>query len=94
MKEEDKSDYINSLIDECIDHLADDSPSLGANSLIELANIFAKAGMTKASFGNIRKFIVTQAIERTDPIFIQEKLKIAERELRNNRDGKIIVTVQ
>lgn len=82
-------DKINDIIDEAIDSLADDNISVGADALMELAIIFARAGLTKESFMGIRKFVIDQAIERTDIIFIQEKLKTAEQKLQESRCGKI-----
>lgn len=82
-------DKINDLIDEAITNLADDNVNVGAESLVELAQIFAKAGMTKESFMNIRKYIINEAIERTDAVFIKEKLKSAEKQLQENRCGTV-----
>ncbi len=85
---------INDLIDEAINQLSDDNTSFGAESLQELAQIFAKAGMTKESFMNIRHYIVNEAIQRTDAVFIKEKLEIAEKQLqkvRNNGTNTAII---
>jgi len=80
-------DKINDLIDEAINQLSDDNPNFGAESLQDLAQIFAKAGLTKQSFMGIRQFIVNQAIEQTDAMFIKEKLEIAEKKLQERRNG-------
>jgi hypothetical protein len=80
---------IQDLIDESILSLADDNPRVGAESLVELAQIFAKAGMTKQSFMDIRKYIVEEAIELTDPLFIKEKLELSEKQLQGNRCGTV-----
>ena len=78
-------DEINKLIDECIDHLADESILTGAQSLFELAMLWAKAGLTQESFLDMRKHIIDQAIQRTDAMFIHEKLKLSEQQLRRER---------
>ena len=80
-------DKINDLIDEAINQLSDDNPNFGAESLQDLAQIFAKAGLTKESFMNIRHYIVNEAIQRTDAVFIKEKLSIAEQQLQGARNG-------
>lgn len=81
---------VDSLISECIDNLCSDSINQGAESLTELAHIWAKAGLTKQSFLDMRQFIVNQACERTDTLFILEKLKLAERKLQNERNAENI----
>jgi hypothetical protein len=78
-------EQINNLIDECIDHLCDDNMETGAESLVELAQLWAKAGLPQYTFDNMRQFIVNQACERTDKAFINEKLRHAERKLRDTR---------
>lgn len=86
------SDPINKLIDEAIDQLADDNPTLGAEALQELAKIFAKAGQPIQSFLNIRTYIINEAIAKTDPLFISLKLESAEAKLREARNGTRIIT--
>ena len=81
-----QDDPINPLIDECVDHLCDDNPEFGAESLVELANLFAKAGLGMQSFLNMREYIVQTAKERIgNHSFIDYKLKLAERELTKTR---------
>ena len=82
---EDASDKLNDLIDEAINALADDNPEVGAESLVELAHVFAKAGTGMKSFLNIRQHIVQEAIGRTSRPFIEYKLVAAERKLQNER---------
>lgn len=82
---QDDSDRLNDLIDEAITALADDNPEAGADCLVELAHIFAKAGVGRTSFNNIRQHITQEAIKRTSAPFIHYKLKQAERKLRNGR---------
>ena len=79
-------DEINEMIEEAVTHLVDDNPEYGAESLVELAYIFAKAGMPKESFNNIRQHIVKMAVEKTgDPGFIKMKLECAEKTLQEKR---------
>ena len=85
---------VNKIIDSCIDNLADDSIDVGADSLFELAIIWAKAGMNEQSFLDMRKYIVKQAKLKTNELFIDEKLRIAEKKmalLRN--EGNTIINV-
>jgi len=83
---------IDNLIEECITSLCDDNIKVGGESLEELARYWAKVGLTLKSFEDIRKYIITRAIEKTDAIFIKEKLELAERDLRVKRTGSIIIT--
>jgi len=82
-------DRINDMIDEAINHLADDNANIGAEALVELAKVFAKAGFPQDCFMGIRQYIINEAIARTDPLFIQEKLKSAEKQLKENRCGTV-----
>lgn len=87
-------DEINELIDDCIDHLCDDNPEYGASSLVELATLFAKAGLGIQSFVNMRQFIIRSSIERLGTQatgFIEYKLKLAEQLLQKERknSGKL-----
>lgn len=81
-------DEFNELIDECIDHLCDDNPEYGAESLQELAMLWAKTPYGRQSFNNIRQHIVQSAIERlgiaASP-FIHYKLQVAEQKLMHQR---------
>ena len=79
---------VDNLINDAISALADDNPKIGAEQLQELAQIFAKAGMKKQSFMDIRKHIIEQAIERTEPLFIKAKLEGQEQLLQENRNGR------
>ena len=80
---------VDDLIDECIDNLCDDNAETGAESLVELARYWSKAGMPIETFYDIRKYIVDQSINRlgsqaTD--FIYYKLKQAEKSLEDARN--------
>jgi len=79
------------LIQECIDELAGDDINKGGECLQELATFWAKAGLTKHSFFNMRLYIIEEAKLKTDAIFIEEKLKIAERRLMEKRTGSVII---
>lgn len=79
--------HIDNLITEAIADLADDDANRGAETLQELAQLFASAGMTQESFNNIRKHVVDSAIELTDPFFIKLKLEKFERQLQEKRSG-------
>ena len=82
-------DEINELIDDCIDHLCDDNAEYGAGTLVELAHIWAKAGLTQKSFADMRHFIIQSAIERLGSAatpFIHMKVGIAEQSLRKERN--------
>jgi len=77
---------INDLMDECINALCDDNPQHGAESLVELAHIFARAGMTQEIFQNIRAHIIKTAIQKTgDSGFIWMKLEESEKSLHRER---------
>ena len=93
-------DDINDLIDDCIDRLCDDNAELGAESLTELAEYWARAGLTQQSFMHMRGFIINSAIERlgtSATSFIHYKLQVAEQDLKNKRytsganNGHIII---
>jgi len=82
-------DYINKLIDECINDLCDDNPELGAGSLEDLARIWAKSGLGIKSFANTRQYIINSSIERLGTqatAFIGYKLQCAEHNLRKERN--------
>lgn len=79
----------NELIDECIDHLCDDNIKHGGAALVELSLMWAKAGLGLGSFTNIRKYIICEAIARTCPLFIKEKITVIERQQRDSRNGTI-----
>ena len=83
---------IDKLIEECITNLCYDNIKCGGESLEELARYWAKAGLTLKSFMDIRKYIINEAVEKTDAIVIKEKLELAERDLREKRTGYIIFT--
>ncbi len=81
-------DDINELIDDCIDHLCDNNAEYGAGTLVELAHIWAKAGLTQQSFADMRHFIIQSAIERLGTAatpFIHMKVQIAEQSLKKER---------
>lgn len=78
---------LTNLINSIEKALINDSPSVAAEGLVELANVWATAGMPPTSFYDMRKHIIERAIELTDRAFILEKLTIAERHLTGGRNG-------
>lgn len=82
-------DQLNDLIDEAIKQLSSDDINTGADCLVEIARLYARAGLPQHLFGGIRDYIIKEAEKRTDTLFIQEKLKLAE---RNNQNGRIFST--
>ena len=82
---------IDNLIQEFITNLCDDHVKRGGESLEELARYWAKAVLTLKSFMDMRQYIINMAVEKTDTVFIQEKLKLAEKDLRVKRAGSIII---
>lgn len=85
------SDKINDMIDEAITQLSDDNIKVGAESLLEVAREWAKAGLSMQSFLDIRKYIITEAISNTSTLFIKEKLQGAETLARQQRSGSTII---
>jgi len=84
-----KEEQLNDLIDEAIKQLSSDDINTGADCLVEIARLYARAGLPQQLFGGIRQHIINEAEKRTDALFIQEKLKLAE---RNNQNGRIFST--
>lgn len=86
-----KNNKADQLIQECIDNLADDNINVGGECLQELARYWAKAGLEIKSFMDMRTYIIESAKQKTDAKFIEEKLIVAERNLRAKRTGSIII---
>lgn len=82
---------VDKLIEDCITNLSDDNINNGGECLYELAVLWNKAGLTLPSFLNMRIYIIEMAKKKTDAIFIDEKLKLAEKALREKRTGSIII---
>ena len=80
---------LDSLMTEAISHLADDNPKMGVEALVEIADVFAKAGMPQEVFLGIRKHIIQQATDKTDTLFILEKVKLAEKQHQKLSSGII-----
>lgn len=78
---------IDQLIEDCITELCCEQITNGAESLQELAQYYAKAGMGMQSFLDTRTYIINQAKEKTDALFIDEKLSLAEQKQRELRTG-------
>ena len=77
---------INDIIDDAILSLIDGNINDGADQLFELARCFARAGLPINTFYDIRKYILNEAIEKTDHHFIEEKLVLIERRNRERRN--------
>ena len=84
-------DDFDSLISEAIIELAGDDVTKGAECLVEIAQLWAKAGLPQSSFMEMRQYIINEAIERTDQVFIETKIEMAERKLRERRTGSNII---
>lgn len=93
MKQDDQHDYyLDNLMTQIIDLLVDDKPEDAANGMLELAQYFAKAGMPKQSFANLRSHLIDEAESKTGyRPFIQEKLNLAEKALLEARGGSSII---
>lgn len=81
----------DAMIEECITNLADEDINKGGEALQELATYWNKAGLGMASFLDMRTYIINMAKQKTDALFIDEKLRISERALREKRTGSIII---
>lgn len=88
MKDEFK---IDKLIDDSIKSLVNDTPEQAAESIQELAKLWASSGLGKQSFFNMRSHIIKMAESKTDAAFIAEKLRVAESKLMEKRTGSIII---
>ncbi len=83
---------LDNLINSVINDLSDDNLKSGVDSLIEVADIFAKAGMPQSTFENIRQHIIQEATKRTDALFINEKVKAVEKTHNRLRNSDLIIT--
>lgn len=88
---QDLADKFNIMIDNAIIELIDDNPRKGAEALVEIAKVWAAAGLPQDSFMNVRQYIINEAIERTDAAFIQDKLEASEKLLREQRTKTTII---
>lgn len=83
---------LDNLMTSAINDLSSDNIHEGVESLVELAHIFAKAGMPMQIFEGIRKHIIDQASLNTDAVFIQEKVKQAEKQHHRLKNSDLIIT--
>lgn len=81
----------DSLVTEAIIELSGDDVTKGAECLVDIAKLWAKAGLGQKSFMDMRQYIINEAIERTDQVFIETKIAMAERKLRERRTGSNII---
>lgn len=77
---------LDALIQSAIDSLADDSINTGAEALVEIAQVWASAGLPQSSFLDMRKYIIESAKLKTSGYFIDEKLRLSERKLKASRN--------
>lgn len=85
---------VDQLIEECITELSSDDIRKGGESLQELARYWAKAGLTLKSFLDMRTYIIEQAKLKTDALFIEEKLKLHEQALREERTNSRFIIIE
>jgi len=83
-------EQITKLMQQAEDALVDDAPEKAAEALQELAHVWAKAGVPQSSFLDLRKHLVQAAEGRTSAPFINEKLRVAEQLMRENRNDRTI----
>ena len=81
-EEERKTDKVNAMIDQVSNELINGSPKKAAQALQELA-YYCK--QSEELFIQMRRLAVTLAISKSNELFIMEKLKIAEEDLRDER---------
>lgn len=81
----------DSLIQECIDQLADDRVDSGVEALYELATMWKSAGATRASFADICSYIEREAADKSDETFIQVKIANALTRVREQKSGSILL---
>ena len=87
-----KPNYIDDLITEAIDCLADDDITNGTGAMMEIAEAFAKGGQTLAAWLDLRTYIVKSAVQQNKAILIPEKVAVAEIKRREDRNGTLIIT--
>ena len=81
-------DEADKMIQDVSDALCEDNPERAAEALEHMANTFAKAGLGKQSFVNMRRHLIDYTIERLGKAaapLIQMKLQLAEQELMRKR---------
>ena len=83
----------DAMIEECITCLSDEDINKGGEALQELAIYWNKAGLPMASFLDMRSYIINMAKQKTDALFIDEKLRISEKALREKRTGTKIILI-
>jgi len=87
-----KKNLIDDLMVNAIDLLTKGDIKNGVSAISELALAFAKAGLGMQSFLNIRTLVIESAVQNNQTLFIPEKVKIAETQLREARNGSKIIT--
>ena len=83
---------LDTLMNDVVGCLVGGNPKHASEALIELAQYFARAGMPKESFFNMRKHLIDSAREQVGcPAFIKEQLECIERTMNTERTGSSII---
>jgi len=89
-----EDDKLTGLMSEIEDHLVDGSVNEAADGMAALASYFAKAGLNKIEFNNMRMHLIESATRRVGcPIFIFEHLKEAEKLLFKQRNERSVSNI-
>ena len=81
---------VNKIIDEAIIGLAGDSPTDGIDQIYELAVLYKSAGMPASAFIDICGYIENEAIGLSEEKFVNEKIYIALKKVREMKRGRIL----
>lgn len=79
--------FIDDLIQDCIDQLADDRVDAGVDALYELAVAWKSAGLDADSWRDMCGYIEQSAIKKSDETFVQIKISNALTRIREKRNG-------
>ena len=81
----------NELVDVCIDQLADDRVDAGVEAVMEIATLCKSAGMGRAEFVGICEYMESEAVKKSDAVFVQLKISNALKAYRERRNGTKII---
>lgn len=73
------------MIEDSVKALVDGNPKEAAESLVEIARAMHKAGYPQRGFASVRSHIVAEATRKSDSALIDDRLKMAEKELQRAR---------
>ena len=94
IKDEQEDLYLDNLMSEVSDHLADGYVSGAADGLAIIADYYARAGLPADVFFGMRKHLIDMAEQKAEcPILIRENLLEAERQLHIKRTGTTPSTI-